>query len=189
MSTLSDKSEALHSLPPARVCRVIALDLVDNPLLLEGIALWRSLAGDNPYPARSDITARVLKPLLRNVSLLKVVDGGQDYEHRIVGDAFVMAHGRSCQGMLWSETVKLFAGFRDFIKPIYDGVVRNGEPIATRGWIERGAGSTGHVYCEYVYLPLGSAETGVDHILIFAVYLKRDGIGQNDPAITGSFAG
>jgi len=118
---------------------------------------------------------------------LRVIEGGRDYEYRVVGDAFVMAHGRSFQGKYWSEVERLSPGFYAYIKPIYDHVVRTGEPLATRGWIERGAGSKGHVYCEYVYLPLGSAETGVDYILIFAVYLRRDGIEHVACAIRGSF--
>jgi len=174
--------------PNPRASRMIALDQVDNAVLIEGIALWRSLCAGHSYPSRTAITARLLKPLLRNTTLLRVVDGGRDYEYRVVGDAFVMAHGRSFQGLCWSQIQRLSPGFYAYIKPIYDQVVQTGMPLATRGWIERGAESKGHVYCEYVYLPLGGEETGVDHILIFAVYLRQDGIEHVSPAIIGSFA-
>lgn len=177
---------AEHTAQP-RASRTIALDQVDNPILLEGVGLWQSLS-DGAYPSRNAISARLLKPFLRNTTLLKVLDGGRDYEYRVVGDAFVLAHGRSFQGLKWSETAKLSPGFQAYIKPIYDAVVATGKPMATRGWIERGAHSSGHVYCEYVYLPLGTPENGVDHILIFAVYLRRDGVSRVAPALTGSFA-
>ncbi len=56
----------------------------------QGVAYWRALKGTRSYPAATDIRPRDLAPLLRNVVLIKVVDGGLDYEYRIVG-------GRPCQ--------------------------------------------------------------------------------------------
>ena len=156
-----------------RMCRCIPLTEVDNAVLLGGLALWQDLKGERRYPPRSAITPRMMKPILRNTTLLRVVNGGEDYEYRIVGDAYVMAHGQSFQGKRWSETASLSPGFYKFIKPVYDRVVQGGEPLALRGWIERGGASTGHVYCEYVYLPLG--EDCVGHILAVAVYLRSDG--------------
>jgi hypothetical protein len=165
-----------------RVCRCIPLGDVDNTVLLHAWKLWDGLKAGKRFPSRSAITPRILKPILRNTTLIKVIDGGADYEYRIVGDAYVMAHGHSFQGMLWSETNKLSPGFGKFIKPIYDRVVREAEPLALRGWIERGGTSTGHVFSEYLYLPLG--EGSVDHILAVAVYLRRDGL---DHATSSSF--
>ena len=165
--------------------RRIALEAIDNAVLLDGIALWRALSKDRPYPSRNAITPRVMKPLLRNTTLVRVIDGGRDYEYRIVGDAYVMAHGVSFQGKLWSETAALSPGYYKYIKPIYDAVVRDAAIIATRGWIERGAGSAGHVYCEYVFLPLGDTE--VDHILIFAAYVRHDGLAHIAGSPSGSF--
>jgi hypothetical protein len=150
----------------------ISLSEIDSPLLQNGIALWRRLCGSRKFPAREDVTPRLLLGLMRNTTLLRVIDGGRDYEYRIVGDAFVQAHGRSYQGKLWSETAALSRGYHDRIKPVYDRVVQLGEPLATRGWIERGAERTEQVYCEYVFLPLG--EDAVDHLLIFAVYLPHE---------------
>lgn len=175
----ADGSLTLESDP--RVCRCIPLAEIDNAILLSALKLWDELRGDRPYPARAAVTPRVLKPILRNTSLLKVIDGGADYEYRIVGDAYVMAHGHSYQGLRWSETAALAKGFHSFVKPVFDSVVRDGAPVATRGWIERGGQSTGHVYCEYVYLPLG--EGAVDHILVVAVYLRR---GGSEAATAGS---
>lgn len=165
-----------------RVCRCIPLGDVDNAVLLNALQLWESLKDGHRYPPRSAITPRILKPILRNTTLIKVIDGGTDYEFRIVGDAYVMAHGHSFQGMRWSEIGTLSPGFQKYIKPIYDRVVREGDPLALRGWIERGGTSTGHVFSEYLYMPLGGAE--VDHILAVAVYLRRDGL---DHATQSSF--
>ena len=157
------------------MCRYIPIAEIDNAVLLDALQLWKRLRNGRRYPARSAVTPRVLKPILRNTSLVKVIDGGADYEYRIVGDAYVMAHGHSFQGLRWSETASLAKGFKEFVKPIFDRVVQDGEPLATRGWIDRGGLSTGHVYCEYLYLPLGEEATGVDFILTVAVYLRRGG--------------
>lgn len=158
----------------SRRCRYVPLSAIDSPILVKALDLWNGLKAKGLRPARTDVTPRLLKPILRNTSLVKVMDGGADYEYRIVGDAFVQAHGRSFQGLRWSETSELSPGFHKFIKPVYDRVVRDGEPLAMRGWIERGGVRESHIYCEYLYLPLG--EPAVDHILIAAVYLRRDGL-------------
>ncbi len=177
--------DGLKNAPRKRVSRCIPLPEVDSSVLIKGITIWQNLSGERPFPRRSQITPHVLKTLLRSTSLIRVVDGGNDYEYRIVGDAFVMAHGVSFQGMSWSETQNLTPGYYAFVKPIYDRVVQSGEPCATRGWVERG-GSAGHVYCENAFLPLGD-ET-VDHILVFAVYIRRANFGRVAGSATGSFA-
>lgn len=184
---MSSDSDSLPSnAPRKRVSRFVPLSEVDSSVLIDGITLWQSLCGDRKYPRRGDITPRGLKSLLRNTTLVRVIEGGKDYEYRIVGDAYVMAHGISFQGRCWSQIDGLTPGYQAFVKPIYDRVVREGEPIATRGWIERGAGSNGHVYCEYVFLPVG--DEAVDHILVFAVYIRRDGFDHVSNSVTGSFA-
>ncbi len=172
--------------PQRRSSKCIPLAEVDSAILLDGIALWRSLSKGRPFPSRADITPRTLKTLLRNTSLVRVIDGGRDYEYRIVGDAFVLAHGGSFQGKRWSETVGVAPGYHDYVKPVFDQVVREAEPVATRGWIDRGTGTTGYIYSEYVFLPLG--ETVVDHILVFAVYIRRDGLEHVSASFRGSFA-
>lgn len=167
-----------------RTCRCIPVSEVDNAILSRGLALWREAKGAGRHPPRRAVTPRLLKPILRNTSLLKVIEGGADYEYRIVGDACVMAHGQSFQGKRWSETGEMAPGFHRVIKPFYDRVVRDKEPVAMRGWVERHGAATGAVYCEYVFLPLG--EEGVDHLLNVAVYLHRDG-AERASKVSNSF--
>jgi len=163
--------------PRESLTQSIPLQEVESPILVQGIALWAKLRGNRKYPPRNDVTPRELKSLLRNTMLLRVVDGGGDYEYRIVGDAYVMAHGVSFQGSRWSDTALFSPGYQAAIKPVYDQVVSSGEPVATRGWIERGSAAGEHVYCEYVFLPLGTEADSVDHILVFAVYVARAMLG------------
>jgi hypothetical protein len=169
-----------------RSCRIIPLSDVDNATLLGAFALWNGLRGDGKFPSRNTVSPRVMKPILRYTSLLRVLDGGADYEYRIVGDAYVMAHGHSFQGKRWSELGAVAPGFQNTFKPIYDQVVQSGEPLALRGWLERGGRPGSVIFCEYLLLPLGEADGGVDHILNVAVYGRRDGIEQ--PPESGSFS-
>jgi len=171
-----ERTTALPGPPegPANPCSRVPLAEINHPILLQALAYWKRLSAGRKFPARSDVTPRSLGPLLRNTTLLRVVDGGKDYEYRIVGDAYVLAHGVSFQGKFWSEIGCLSPRFHRMIKPVYDSVVETGQPMATRGWIERGAATDEHIYCEYVYLPLGADGATVDHILIFAVYIPHD---------------
>ncbi|MDE2181490.1 MAG: PAS domain-containing protein [Alphaproteobacteria bacterium] len=166
----------------ANLSTLVPLEEVDNPVLLQGLQYWRQLAGDRKIPSRSDVTPRGLGTLLRNTTLLRVIDNGADYEYRIVGDAYVMAHGISFQGRRWSETSKLSPGYSAMIKSTYDRVVREAAALATKGWIERGGGRLEYIYSEYVFLPLGGEAGGVDHILVFAVYHPREKTGWTEPS-------
>ena len=169
----------LHPLDaPANSSNRVSLEDIDNPVLVQGITYWRTLCNGRKYPSRNEVTPRGLAGLLRNTTLLRVVDGGRDYEYRIVGDAYVMAHGVSFQGKFWSETDRLSPGYHAMIKPTYDSVVRHAEPVAMRGWIERGGGTNEYIYSEYIFLPLGEGVNGVDHILVFAVYLPREKLNK-----------
>ena len=176
MSTTKDPQTAVldSGHPPEKLSHRIALAEIDSSILLQGAAFWRGLCHERKFPTRADVTPRGLAGLLRYTTLLRVIDGGKDYEYRIVGDAYVLAHGVSFQGKLWSETSKLSPGYHETIKSTYDRVVRKGEPVAMRGWIERGGKKSELVYSEYVFLPLGEDDRTVDHILVFAVYVPRE---------------
>jgi hypothetical protein len=181
--TVTFDPNVLQSGPPATPTNPfgrIAINEIESPLLVQAVAYWKRLAAGRVFPARSDVTPRSLGPLLRYTTLLRVVDGGSDYEYRIVGDAFVLAHGVSFQGRRWSEVGRLSPRFHRMIKPVYDSVVETREPLATRGWIERSAGTDEYIYCEYIYLPLGAAPSAVDHILIFAVYIPHDTLDRSN---------
>jgi len=158
---------------PETLSHWIALEEIDSTVLLQGFAYWRGLCRTRKFPSRHDVAPRGLAGLLRHTTLLRVIDGGVDYEFRVVGDAYVMAHGTSFQGMCWSETERLSPGFHAMIKSTYDRVVRKGEPVATRGWIDRGGRGSELIYSEYLFLPLGEDDATVDHILVFAVYVPH----------------
>ena len=151
----------------------IPLEDVESEVLRQGIAYWRELCDGRPLPARSDITARGLRSILRNSVLLRVIDGGSDYEYRIVGDAFLQAHHFFPQGRNWSEVQAVAPDYAAAVKPAYDQTVATAKPHARCGWTVRSERNPEPIYTEAVYLPLGPVERTVDHILVVAAYIRR----------------
>jgi hypothetical protein len=159
---------------PASASGVIPLDAIESPIVLQGLDYWRRLSGARPYPARQDMMPRELSPLLRNIVLLRLVDDGQDYEYRIVGDAHVISHGFSMQGLRVSDVDKFSPGYGPVLKSLYDRAVRKRAAFAFRGWMERGERNKQYIYSESVMMPMGPDEATIDHVLNFSVYMPRD---------------
>lgn len=161
---------------PQGASGVISFDNVESPIVRQGLEYWSALKGSRTYPSRTDMNPRALAPLLRNVILLKVVEGGQDYEYRIVGDAHVISHGFSMQGRRVSEIDQFSAGYGAVLKSLFDRVLRKRTAYAFRGWMERVARDKPFLYSESAFMPMGPDEATVDHVLIFSVYTPRDSL-------------
>jgi hypothetical protein len=159
---------------PESASGIIALDAVESPILLQGVAYWRKLKGERSYPSRQEMLPRELAPLLRHVALIRLIDDGADYEYRIVGDAHVQSHGFSMQGQRVSEVDKFSPGYGPVLKSLYDHAVRRRDLYAFRGWMERGEQHRQYIYSESVFMPLGPDEDTIDHVLNLSVYTPRD---------------
>jgi len=158
---------------PENASGVIALEAIENPIVRQGVEYWNRLRGARRYPSRQDMMPRDLAPLLRHVVLIRLIDGG-DYEYRIVGDAHVISHGFSMQGLRVSDVDRFSPGYGPVLKSLYDRAVRKRDVYAFRGWMERGEKHKQYIYSESVFMPLGPDEATVDHVLNFSVYTPRD---------------
>jgi hypothetical protein len=159
---------------PESASGVIPLDAIESPILLQGIDYWNRLRGARRYPARQDMMPRDMAPLLRNIVVIRIVEDGQDYEYRIVGDAHVISHGFTMQGLRVSGIDQYSPGYGAVLKSLYDRVVRKRDVYAFRGWMERGEKNKQYIYSESVFMPMGPDDTTIDHILNFSVYTPRD---------------
>jgi hypothetical protein len=148
--------------------RFLTLDEVEQPILREGIAYWKGIRGARKYPSRSDVSPRDLGRLLRNTLLIGVLDGGADYEFRIVGDAPVVALGRNFQGVRLSEMDETGNMRGITCRSLYGHVVKTGEPRAIRGCVASNISRMFPIQCEAVFLPLGPDDATVDYILGFS---------------------
>ena len=150
----------------------VALDDLENPLVVQAVAYWRSLCRGRRFPARSDLDSRALAPFQSHMILLKVIGDGEDFEYRFVGAVQAEAYARTVQGKrmraMAEETQagpSVFAG--------YQYIQRTGIPFALRGWAGKDYTAANFQYCESVALPLGDSDDKVDHMVIFSAYVPR----------------
>jgi hypothetical protein len=152
---------------------VVPLDNLNDPTLSEGLAYWRGLRGERKFPSRTDVTMRGLGKLLSNTVLIRVLEGGKDYEFRIVGNAAVQAHGISAQGFLLSELCQAQNPVAIKRKVYYDTVAHNGTPIAVSGMIVPDGRKGERMLNSAIILPLGDNAAVVDFLLVFTVFSGR----------------
>jgi hypothetical protein len=165
---------ALSKSVPQGASGIIAFEEIESPIIRQGLDYWRRLKGTRTYPARQDMVPRDVAPLMRNITLLRLIDGGTDYEYRIVGDAHVISHGYSMQGQRLSDIDKFSPGYGPVLKGLYDRAVRRRDVYAFRGWMERGEEHKQYIYSESVFAPMGPDQATIDHVLNFSVYVPRD---------------
>ncbi|HUO88767.1 MAG TPA: PAS domain-containing protein [Rhizomicrobium sp.] len=150
-----------------------SLDELDNPAVRTGASYWRMLKGARKIPARSELSPRDMRAILKHVLLLRVIDGGADYEYRIVGDVHVQAYGMQFQGSRLSTLEARAKGLGNMLRGLYEHVRVTAEPFAVRGWIGREVKDARFVYFESAFLPLGDDGLTVDHIACVSVYVPR----------------
>jgi len=162
-----------HKLPELSSVYVVSLDDLENAVVRTGAAYWRALKVGRKLPARSELRPRDMIGILRNIVLLKAIDGGKDYEYRITGDAHVQAYGLSFQDMRVSQIVAMSPDFGRMMLGLYEHVRVTAEPFAVRGWVGREIPDARFVYYESAFLPFAEDGENVDHILVVSMYVPR----------------
>jgi hypothetical protein len=158
--------------PMAPSVQMIEVRDVESGPLLTVVAAWRKWRGIHAMPTREQLAMRDLGLATRHISLARVVDGGEDYELRIIGDAHVQAYGASNYlNRRVSEVIEAAPRFGRQLKSSYDYVRTTGRGIAFRGTLGMSTGAQ-FSWFETCYLPFGKQE--VDHIVNAAVYLPGE---------------
>lgn len=152
---------------------VLTLDELQSPVVRTGVNYWRALRGDRFLPARSRLSPRDMSAILRHIVILKVIDGGKDYEYRLVGDAQVQAYGFNFQNLRISQIKAIAPEFGQLMHGIYEHVRTTCEPFSVRGWIGKEVPDSRFVYHESVFLPLGEDGETVDHLVIVSAYVPK----------------
>lgn len=139
---------------------------VEDSLLLRGIDYWKSLRGSRQFPAREQIEPRAIAPLLSRTVVIRVVDGGADFEYVIVGDEVERAYKAKLIHRRVSDIAREMPNTISFWDGIYRDVCRTHQPVFVRmiaGHDEETHFSEGQV----VLLPLGTSDDQVDHMITF----------------------
>ncbi|MEJ0028749.1 MAG: PAS domain-containing protein [Rhizomicrobium sp.] len=152
---------------------VVSLDDLDNAVVRTGANYWRALKGARRLPARSQLKPRDMAGILRHVVLLKVIDGGKDYEYRITGDAHVQAYGLTFKDLRISQVTAVAPEFGRMMHSLYEHVRATAESFAVRGWVGRELPDAHFVYYESAFLPLAEDGETVDHILVVSIYVPK----------------
>jgi hypothetical protein len=144
----------------------------------EGYAYWDRLRGDRAFPAREQLQPRAIAPLLTNLILLRVIDGGRDFEYRIVGDEVSRAYRTQLNLRRLSEVGKDIPTAATYWGDVYRDICQNRKPWAVR--YSPGIDGEGRFSeAEAVLLPLGPRDDEVDYILTFGK--RRYDLGPDTP--------
>ena len=96
---------------PRRLPDEVALDDIHNATIQRGLDIWNRARGARPYPARAEVTPRMLSDLLRYTTLTRVLENNE-YELRIVGDTMVPG-----QIALTRIPLRMKSAATDLVKP------------------------------------------------------------------------
>jgi len=148
---------------------VIPLEQLSDPMVIAGVAYWRSICAERKFPAREALTLRGLAPVLTHCVTVRVIDEGADFEFRFVGDSQRQAFKVPFKGVRVSQIAALAPELGALLRGVYEAVRAGGFPFAVRGSIDFGEEDAGPVHYETAFLPLGADDAAVDHILIVGV--------------------
>ena len=159
--------------PEISSVHVLSLDELENDIVRTGVSYWRALRGGRSFPPRSPLSPRDMAGVLRNIVLVRIIDGGRDYEFRIVGDAHVQGYGIDFNRMRNSDIERIAPEHGAQMRVLYEHVRNTGQPLAFRGWVGREVKDALFVYHESAFLPLGETGDTVDHILVVSIYVPK----------------
>ena len=93
-------------------------------------ALWDRKRGDRVMPARADFDPTDLREHIGSLFLVDVLEGGDDFQYRLIGSAIVDAVGRDVTGKKVSDV------FEEPILRLYRHLVQHPTPVRTHGTVE-----------------------------------------------------
>ncbi|HXC54323.1 MAG TPA: PAS domain-containing protein [Rhizomicrobium sp.] len=150
-----------------------SIDDVEHPIVKSAVSYWQSVRAQRRFPARADLTLRGMASFLPYTLIVAVIENGNDYEYRFVGDAERQAFKRDFKGMRVSQIEKIAPKLGETIRATYDKVSATGLPFAVRGLADHVRTNAYIPYHEAAFLPLGVTDGSVDHFLAIGVNIER----------------
>lgn len=161
-----------HSRMPGLPAKSTSFEISDvkhirSAIVRKGVDYWNALRGSRAFPAREDIRPRDIVPLLTNMVVAKVIDGGRDFELRIVGDEVTRAHCTPLINRRLSEIRAELPRTVDHWIETYRRVIDSKTPCVIIVDVGYEAPEVNYTYAEIACLPLGPTGDVVDHLLTF----------------------
>lgn len=148
----------------------VPLDGLENPAVRKGADYWGRRRGHRRFPAYEDIHPRDFVAILPNTLLIKVVDGGTDFEFRIVGEVQERTYALPFAQKRLSEMADTSPVYGFALQGFFGHIVAFREPVALRGQLGAGFSNVTFGYFESLFLPLGANDDSVDYLLGFSAY-------------------
>jgi hypothetical protein len=143
------------------------IDRIRSAIVRKGVDYWLALRGARAFPTREDIRPRDIAPILTNMVIAKVVDGGLDFELRIVGDEVSRAHCTPLINRRLSEIQAELPRTVDHWIATYRRVMETRMPSVIFVDVGYEAPEVNYTYAEIACLPLGPSDDVVDHLVTF----------------------
>lgn len=150
--------------------KVLSLDAVKSPIVAQGVAYWNALRADRRFPARTELSPRAMVGFLKNVAIIDVINSGEDFRYRLVGDAHIEARGSDFTGTMLRAIEERSPGFATRTRDLFESLYRSGEPCVVRGSMDPDASGWRFAYRECAFLPLGTADDAIEGIFAVGVY-------------------
>jgi hypothetical protein len=145
----------------------VPIDHLQSPILHEIKRIWDAKRDGRSYPSRNDLRPHDFASFLRHLSLARVIDGGSDFEMRIIGDEIVQAYGENFTGRTLSSLAELIG---DAMLGAYHAVRQEGRPVLLQGSFERKHND--HFRREVILMPLG-IDSEVEFVLSAGMLMPR----------------
>lgn len=117
------------------------------------------------------MTLRGMAAVLPFSVIVGVIDAGADYEYCYVGEAQRQAFGVWFKGLRLTQIEAAAPPLGAILRATYEQVRASGTPSLVRGRSDHEPPNSQLLYHETTFLPLGTDDSAVDHILIVGVQI------------------
>jgi len=181
-SDVSPVNVPTELLPEKTKFEQLPLDKVEAAVSRHATEIWSALRGSKRFPSRGDLNPRQFAGIMPHMSLVKVVNHGEDFENRFVGDAVVRAHDVEIVHRSFSDIAVDMPELMSHLFALFRDVVRSGEPLAYRGITGHDLRHVRYTDSEGVLLPLGETDGFVDHVAFVGTCSVKIGSTVDHPA-------
>ena len=161
------------NLPDETTLEFFPFDSSQNPVLRGAAEYWKRLRGTRRFPSREELMPSRFSSALRHMALVRVIDGGADFEYRIVGERLAGAFSVPLQFRKLGEINTTAPTTAAVIGRVYRRSLQSGEPTGVRGATGRNSRTATFTHFEALILPMGAVKSEIDHLLTFMIYEQR----------------